>query len=83
MTKRLITEIITVRSLQELYNQIEAEIDSYLSQKDEYSEGYDDGFKAGIKEVVEWIIRNDIGDKSCIVIEDEAWVDQVKEWGVE
>ena len=39
MTSRLVTEIITVRSLQELYGQIEAEIDSYLSQKEEYSEG--------------------------------------------
>lgn len=39
MTSRLVTEIITVRSLQELYSQIEAEIDSYLSQKEEYSEG--------------------------------------------
>ncbi len=38
MTSRLVTEIITVRSLQELYSQIEAEIDSYLSQKEEYSE---------------------------------------------
>lgn len=39
MTSRLVTEIITVRSLQELYSQIEAEVDSYLSQKEEYSEG--------------------------------------------
>jgi len=39
LTSRLVTEIITVRSLQELYSQIEAEIDSYLSQKEEYSEG--------------------------------------------
>ncbi len=39
MTSRLVTEIITVRLLQELYSQIEAEIDSYLSQKEEYSEG--------------------------------------------
>ena len=39
MTSRLVTEIITVRSLQELYSQIEEEIDSYLSQKEEYSEG--------------------------------------------
>ena len=39
MTSRLVTEIITVRSLQELYSQIEAEIDSYLFQKEEYSEG--------------------------------------------
>lgn len=38
MTGRLITEIITTRSLQELNGQIEAEIDSYLSQKEEYSE---------------------------------------------
>jgi hypothetical protein len=39
LTSRLVTEIITVRSLQELYSQIEAEVDSYLSQKEEYSEG--------------------------------------------
>ena len=39
LTRRLVTEIITVRSLQELNIQIEAEIDSYLSQKEEYSEG--------------------------------------------
>ena len=38
MTGRLVTEIITIRSLQELNGQIEAEIDSYLSQKEEYSE---------------------------------------------
>lgn len=39
MTNRLVTEIITVYSLQELYSQIEAEIDSYLFQMEEYSEG--------------------------------------------
>jgi hypothetical protein len=38
LTGRLVTEIITIRSLQELNGQIEAEIDSYLSQKEEYSE---------------------------------------------
>ncbi len=38
MTGRLVTEIITIRSLQELNGKIEAEIDSYLSQKEEYSE---------------------------------------------
>jgi hypothetical protein len=38
LTSRLVTEIVTIRSLQELNGQIEAEIDSYLSQKEEYSE---------------------------------------------
>lgn len=38
MTKRLATEIITVRSLKALVAQIDEEISSYLSQKEEYSE---------------------------------------------
>ncbi len=38
MTKKLVTEIITVHSLQELYRQIESEISSYLSRKEDYSE---------------------------------------------
>jgi len=38
MTSRLVTEIITFRSLQELVNQIESEISSYRSQKEKYSE---------------------------------------------
>ncbi len=38
MTGRLVTEIIAISSLQELNSQIQAEIDSYLSQKEEYSE---------------------------------------------
>lgn len=38
MTSRLVTEILSIRSLQELQSQIETEIDSYLSQKEEYSE---------------------------------------------
>jgi len=38
MTGRLVTEIVTLRSLQELAALIDAEISSYLSQKEEYSE---------------------------------------------
>lgn len=38
MTGRLVTEILTLRSLQELAAFIDAEISSYLSQKEEYSE---------------------------------------------
>jgi hypothetical protein len=38
MTRRLATEIITVRSLKALIAHIDEEISSYLSQKEEYSE---------------------------------------------
>ena len=38
MTGRLVTEIITLRSLQDLALQIEADLYSYLSQKEEISE---------------------------------------------
>jgi hypothetical protein len=38
MTGRLVTEIVTVRSLQELTAQIDEEIASYLSRKEEYSQ---------------------------------------------
>jgi hypothetical protein len=38
MTKNLATEIITVYTLQELITQIDEDISSYLSQKEEYSE---------------------------------------------
>ena len=38
MTGRLVTEIVTVRSLQELLTRLEDELESYLSQKEEYSE---------------------------------------------
>ena len=38
MKGRLVTEIITIRSLQELQTRLEAENESYLSQKEEISE---------------------------------------------
>ena len=38
MTGRLVTEIFTVRSLQELLTRLEEEFETYLSQKEEYSE---------------------------------------------
>jgi hypothetical protein len=38
MTRRLATEIITIHSLKALVAQIDEEISSYLSQKEEYSE---------------------------------------------
>ncbi|UCH57332.1 MAG: hypothetical protein JSV18_08395 [Candidatus Bathyarchaeota archaeon] len=38
MTGRLVTEVVIVGSLQEFNSQLEAEIDHYLSQKEEYSE---------------------------------------------
>jgi len=38
LTGRLVTEIVTVRSLQELLTRLEDELESYLSQKEEYSE---------------------------------------------
>ncbi len=38
MNERLVTEIVTIRSLQELQTRLEAENESYLSQKEEISE---------------------------------------------
>ena len=38
MTGRLVTEIISIRSLQELLTRLEKEINSYLSQQEEYRE---------------------------------------------
>ncbi len=38
MKGRLVTEIVTIRSLQELQTRLEAENESYLSQKEEISE---------------------------------------------
>ena len=38
MNGRLVTEIVTIRSLQELQTRLEAESESYLSQKEEISE---------------------------------------------
>ncbi len=38
MNRRLVTEIVTIRSLQELQTRLEAESESYLSQKEEISE---------------------------------------------
>lgn len=38
MKGRLVTEIVTIRSLQELLTRLEAENESYLSQKEEISE---------------------------------------------
>ncbi len=38
MNGRLVTEIVTIRSLQELQTRLEAERESYLSQKEEISE---------------------------------------------
>ncbi len=38
MNGRLVTEIVTIRSLQELQTRLEAENESYLSQKEELSE---------------------------------------------
>ena len=38
MNGRLVTEIVTIRSLQELQTHLEAESESYLSQKEEISE---------------------------------------------
>ena len=38
MNGRLVTEIVTIRSLQELQTRIEADSESYLSQKEEISE---------------------------------------------
>ena len=39
MNGRLVTEIVTIRSLQEIQTRLEAENKSYLSQKEEISEG--------------------------------------------
>ena len=40
-------------------------------------------FKAGIKEVVEWIKERDCGDKSCVVIAIDDWQAKLKEWRIE
>ena len=40
-------------------------------------------FKAGIKEVVEWIKERDCGDKSCVAITIDDWQAKLKEWGIE
>ena len=39
-------------------------------------------FKAGIKEVVEWIKERDCGDKSCVAITIDDWQAKLKEWGL-
>ena len=40
-------------------------------------------FKAGIKEMAEWIKERDCGDKSCVVIAIDDWQAKLKEWGIE
>jgi len=40
-------------------------------------------FKAGIKEVVEWVKERDCGTKSSVWLFRDNWQAKLKEWGIE
>ena len=54
--------------------------DSIMQSQAEIS--FKTGEQTGIEEVVEWIEKQNIGDKSCVVVTIDDWDTQLKEWGI-